>query len=80
MTQPTTKPAWSGRCNCYNEHRSSSGRCRCRTSRLPETGEYIGGVLDPTRYENELAICEDCRKYCPAGNGTRLQPKEEPKE
>lgn len=43
--------AWSARCDCYNGHNSSSGRCQARN------------VTDPTRKPNEEAFCEYCRKF-----------------
>ncbi len=66
MNETNTKPAWSARCECYNCHASASGRCTCRSS-----GGHIGGVTDPTRFEGEVAICEECRANCPAGSGKR---------
>lgn len=62
----TGQPAWSARCDCRNNHPSASGRCTCRNS-----GPGKGGVCDPTRYEGEVAICEECRANCPIGNGSR---------
>lgn len=64
-----TKPAWSARCDCYNNHPSSSGRCTCRYSKTDDG--YTDGVTDPTRHAGEAAICEECRNNCPAGKGNR---------
>lgn len=55
--QPEVKPAWSARCDCYNNHNSSSGRCNRRN------------VEDPTRESGKGAYCERCRRECPAGDG-----------
>lgn len=45
---------WSARCDCYNNHESSSGRCQSRN------------VTDPTaRPEtNDGVYCEECRAKC----------------
>lgn len=59
----TTKPAWSARCCCYNDHGSNSGRC---------TRRGIDGLTDPTRFEDQGAVCEQCRKECPCGYGRRV--------
>jgi len=55
-------PAWSARCDCRNDHSSSSGRCNARN------------VTDVTRDAGEIAICEKCRSCCPVGRGFRLVP------
>lgn len=44
--------AKAARCECYNGHNSSSGRCNVRN------------VTDPTHREGEPAICERCRREC----------------
>lgn len=51
-TQKPTSPAWSARCDCYNSHNSSSGRCNNRD------------VTDPTATEGQPAKCERCRREC----------------
>lgn len=65
-----SKPAWSARCDCYNNHPSSSGRCTCRFS-----GNDLkkNGVTDPTRNEGDVAICEECRANCPVDKGGRME-------
>ena len=76
MTTDTSKPAWSARCCCYNSHPSSSGRCTNRSdgpTGLDQHGNRLHGVLDPTRYESEGAVCEDCRGNCPCGEGSRTE-------
>lgn len=61
--------AWSGRCDCRNNHASSSGRCNTR-----QCG-HKNYVQDPTRPafdengNHQTAICADCREHCPIGNG-----------
>jgi len=64
-------PAWSARCDCYDGHRSNSGRCNCRSTKMPD-GSYTSAVIDPTRFDGDKAICEECRANCPAGSGDRL--------
>lgn len=74
-----SKPAWSARCNCYNGHPSASGRCTCRYDGIPPGEHHLhNGVVDPTRDGDkfEQAVCSDCRKNCPAGNGTRKEEDE----
>jgi len=45
--------AWAARCNCYNRHRSNSGRCQNRD------------ITDPTKEFGKMgAICEECRMHC----------------
>lgn len=65
------KPASSARCDCRNGHSSASGRCNARN------------IVDPTRYEGEVAFCEGCRANCPqpmlvraAGKGEGCGPIE----
>jgi hypothetical protein len=64
--------AWSARCGCMNNHRSASGKCSCRSTRMPD-GTYEPSVIDPTRFKGDVAICEDCRKNCPVGVGNRVE-------
>lgn len=59
--------AWSARCDCRNDHNSSSGRCNTRNCGTP--GGY--GVTDPTRVDGEVAICASCRVNCPVGAGSQ---------
>lgn len=50
--------AWAARCDCRNDHASSSGRCNARD------------VTDPTRTKaDNFAACERCRANCPCGQG-----------
>lgn len=49
--------ATSARCDCRNNHSSSSGRCNARD------------VVDPTRPAGGFAACERCRANCPCGGG-----------
>lgn len=75
LPAPTTKPATSGRCYCYDGgpgHSPNSGRCNCTSDGPTEPGPgYRHFVTDPTRHAGEKAICESCRANCPAGAGTR---------
>ncbi len=64
------KPAWSARCDCYDGHASSSGRCTCRNDGPNHNSK---GVTDSTRFDGEKAVCSHCRKYCPAGSGKRKE-------
>ena len=57
--QPIVFAAWSARCDCRNNHASSSGRCNNRD------------VTDPTRRSEDMfAACESCRQHCPCGTGS----------
>jgi hypothetical protein len=58
LEEHATSMAWSARCDCRNDHHSSSGRCTCRR----DGGE--DGVTDPTRRRGEVAICSHCREHC----------------
>lgn len=54
--------AWSARCDCYNGHNSSSGRCTCRNDN--PANDYRYGVLDQTHKPGEAAYCTYCREHC----------------
>ena len=58
-----TRPSWSARCDCRNDHNSSSGRCSVR--------DWGKGIEDPTRFYGDIMLCEYCRKMCPLGEGER---------
>lgn len=47
---------WAARCECYNSHNSSSGRCNARN------------VTDPHAAAGGPVLCKWCRESC-VGNG-----------
>lgn len=47
-------PQWSARCDCRNDHNSSSGRCNARD------------VTDPHAVPGGAVLCELCRLHCTA--------------
>lgn len=68
-------PSWSARCDCYNGHQSSSGRCLDRNdgrehepaedrAQREAKGWKCEGVYDPTQAKNERARCSYCRSNC----------------
>lgn len=66
-----TAPAWSARCDCYNNHHSNSGRCTCRHDGPPKPNG-AQSVTDPTRFKGQPAYCAACRKNCGHGDGARV--------
>lgn len=52
INRPEFPHQWAARCECYNGHNSSSGRCNARD------------VMDPNAAPGAAIMCERCRETC----------------